>query len=40
LERIRANIDVFDIVLDPADLAAIAALETGGRTGSNPDDFD
>ncbi|TFB73260.1 aldo/keto reductase [Cryobacterium glaciale] len=38
--RIRANIDVFDIVLDDDDLAAIAALETGERTGKDPDDLD
>ena len=39
-ERIRANIDVFDIVLDPQDLSAIAALENGERTGKDPDDLD
>ena len=38
--RIRANIDVFDIVLDAADLAAIDALNTGERTGKDPDDLD
>jgi len=38
VERIRENSQVFDFVLDDADLAAIAALETGERTGSNPDD--
>jgi len=38
IERIRENSQVFDFVLDDADLAAIAALETGERTGSNPDD--
>jgi 2,5-diketo-D-gluconate reductase A len=38
--RIRANIDVFDIVLDPQDLAAIAALDSGERTGKDPDDLD
>lgn len=36
--RIRENIDVFDFALDPEDLAAIAALETGERTGVDPDD--
>lgn len=36
-ERLRANADVFDFELDAADLAAIAALETGERSGSNPD---
>ena len=38
VERIRENSQVFDFDLDDADLAAIAALETGERTGSNPDD--
>jgi 2,5-diketo-D-gluconate reductase A len=36
--RIRENIDVFDFSLDADDLAAIAALETGERTGVDPDD--
>ena len=39
-ERIRANIDVFDIVLDTDDLAAIASLDSGERTGKDPDDLD
>lgn len=38
-ERIRANIDVFGFELDPDDLAAIASLETGERTGKDPDDL-
>ena len=37
--RIRENIDVFDFVLDADDLAAIASLENGHRTGPNPDEF-
>lgn len=37
--RIEQNIDVFDFVLDDADMAAIATLESGRRTGPNPDDF-
>jgi 2,5-diketo-D-gluconate reductase A len=37
--RIRENIDVFDFELDASDLAAIAALENGHRTGPNPDEF-
>jgi 2,5-diketo-D-gluconate reductase A len=37
--RIEQNIDVFDFELDDADMAAIATLETGQRTGPNPDDF-
>ncbi|MFD4420567.1 aldo/keto reductase [Agromyces sp. NPDC058484] len=36
-ERIRENLDVFDFALDPGDLAAIASLETGERTGRDPD---
>lgn len=37
-ERIRENLDVFDFELDADDLAAIATLETGERTGRDPDD--
>lgn len=37
--RIRENIDVFDIVLTDDDLAAIATLQNGSRTGPNPDEF-
>jgi 2,5-diketo-D-gluconate reductase A len=39
-ERIRENLDVFDIVLDATDLAAIAALDSDERTGKDPDDLD
>ncbi|KIS27157.1 oxidoreductase [Arthrobacter sp. SPG23] len=35
--RIRENLDVFGFTLDPADMAALAALERGHRTGSHPD---
>lgn len=38
-ERIRANLDVFDFTLDAADMAAIAALDSGERTGKDPDDL-
>jgi 2,5-diketo-D-gluconate reductase A len=38
-ERIVQNIDVFDFQLDDADMAAIATLESGRRTGPNPDEF-
>lgn len=38
--RIRENIDVFSFELDFEDLAAIATLETGERTGRDPDDLD
>lgn len=37
--RIRENIDVFDFTLDADDLAQIASLESGRRTGPNPDEF-
>jgi 2,5-diketo-D-gluconate reductase A len=37
--RIAENIDVLDFELDAGDLAAIAALENGHRTGPNPDEF-
>jgi 2,5-diketo-D-gluconate reductase A len=35
--RIRTNLDVFGFELDAGDLAAIAGIETGERTGSHPD---
>lgn len=35
--RIRSNLDVEGFVLTEDDLAAIATLETGQRTGSHPD---
>jgi 2,5-diketo-D-gluconate reductase A len=38
-ERIRENIDVFDFELSEDDLAAIARLDTGNRTGPNPTTF-
>jgi 2,5-diketo-D-gluconate reductase A len=38
-DRIRANLDVFGFDLDAADLAAIATLESGERTGKDPDDL-
>lgn len=37
LDRIRENGDVFDFTLEASDHAAIATLETGERTGRDPD---
>lgn len=37
LERVRENGDVFDFTLDADDHAQIATLNTGERTGRNPD---
>jgi diketogulonate reductase-like aldo/keto reductase len=37
--RIAENIDVFDFELDAQDLAALAGLDRGGRTGPDPDRF-
>lgn len=36
-ERMEENIDVFDFELTPGEVAAITALERGGRVGSHPD---
>ena len=38
--RIKENIDIFDVELDDADIAAISALNRDERTGPNPDTFD
>ncbi len=37
-ERIRENADVFGFELDASDMSDIATLETGERTGLDPDD--
>ena len=37
--RIRANLDLFDFELTEDDLAAIARLDAGHRTGPHPDTF-
>jgi diketogulonate reductase-like aldo/keto reductase len=37
--RIRENIDVFDVELDPEDVEAITGLNRDGRTGPDPDHF-
>ncbi|GAB3615946.1 aldo/keto reductase [Okibacterium endophyticum] len=39
-ERIRSNLDVFGFELGQDDMTAIATLESGERTGSDPDDLD
>jgi 2,5-diketo-D-gluconate reductase A len=39
-ERIRENIDVFGFELDDDDRARIATLDSGQRTGKDPDDLD
>lgn len=38
-DRLRENIDVFDFSLSNEDLAAIKSLDSGLRTGLNPDEF-
>jgi 2,5-diketo-D-gluconate reductase A len=38
-ERIRENLDIFDFELNEDDLAAIARLEAGHRTGPDPETF-
>jgi len=38
-ERVRANLDLFDFELSEDDLAAIARLDAGKRTGPDPDTF-
>ena len=39
--RIKENFEIFDLELEPDDIAAISALDRGeeGRTGPNPDVF-
>ncbi len=37
--RIAQNIEVFDFTLDDDDMQAIAALESGRRTGPDPDEY-
>ena len=38
-ERLLENISVFDFSLDEHDMAAIASLDSGYRTGPNPEEF-
>jgi 2,5-diketo-D-gluconate reductase A len=38
-ERIRANLGIFDFELSEDDMAAIARLDAGHRTGPDPDTF-
>lgn len=37
--RIAENIDVFDFILDADDMEVIASLESGRRTGPDPDEY-
>ncbi|MFF3376684.1 aldo/keto reductase [Streptomyces sp. NPDC002680] len=37
--RMKENLDIYDFELDADDIAAIAALETGVRTGPHPNEF-
>lgn len=37
--RLAGNISVFDFELDQADMSAIASLDSGLRTGPNPEEF-
>lgn len=39
-QRLEENINVFDFELSDSEMASIASLETGKRTGMNPDEFD
>lgn len=36
-DRIRENLDIFNFELSPRDMAALAGLDRGQRTGSHPD---
>lgn len=38
-DRLASNLNVFDFALDSDDLAVLAALESGERTGKDPDLF-
>ena len=37
--RLAGNISVFDFELDDTDMASIASLDSGLRTGPNPEEF-
>lgn len=39
-DRIASNFDIFDFELTPENMAAIDALDTGLRSGPDPDLFD
>jgi diketogulonate reductase-like aldo/keto reductase len=36
--RIAENFDIFDFELDDEDMAAVAGLDKGRRTGAHPDE--
>lgn len=38
-DRLHENIDVFDFALDTADMESIASLDSGMRTGPNPNEM-
>ena len=38
-DRLSENIDVFDFELDASDMAAMLAMDTGIRTGLDPNEF-
>nr|WP_254910538.1 aldo/keto reductase [Gulosibacter sp. 10] len=38
-ERLRENLEALETTLSPAELAAVCALDTGVRTGKDPDAF-
>lgn len=39
-DRLEENINVFDFTLTEAEMNLIKGLDTGVRTGLNPDEFD
>ena len=39
-ERMKQNFEVFDFVLDDEDVDIINSMNTGEKTGADPDNFD